>query len=57
MPLSESKQLNWIYDLYQLGQSGAFQESSNKVFEQILSHIVEGFGANTGSLILALCES
>ena len=52
MPLSESQQLNWIYDLYQLGQSDAFQNSSNKVFEQILRHIVEGFRANTGSLIL-----
>ena len=53
MPLSESQQLIWIYDLYQLGQSGAFRESSNKVFEKILSHIVEGFGANTGSLTLS----
>jgi two-component system NtrC family sensor kinase len=52
MLLSESKQLNWIYDLNQLGRSDAFLDSSNEVFEQILRHIVEGFGANTGSLVL-----
>lgn len=52
MPLSKSQQLNWIYDLYQLGQSDSFQDSSNEVFEQILRHIVEEFGANTGSLAL-----
>lgn len=56
MPLSESQQLNWIYDLYQLGQSDSFQNSSNKVFEQILRHIVEGFRANTGSLALYQSE-
>ncbi len=52
MPLSESQQLNWIYDLYQLGQSDLSQDSSNEVFEQILRHIVEGFNANSGSLAL-----
>jgi len=56
MPLSESRQLNWIYDLYQLGQSDAFRDSSNEVFEQILRHIVEGFRANTGSLVLCQGE-
>lgn len=52
MLLNESQQLNWIYDLYQLGQSDSFQDNSNAVFEHILRHIVEGFCANTGSLVL-----
>lgn len=52
MPLRESEQLNWIYDLYQLGQSDLFQDRSNEMFDQILRHIVEGFRANTGSLAL-----
>ena len=49
---SESQQLHWVNDLYQLGQSDLFQDSSNEVFGQILRHIVEGFRANTGSLVL-----
>lgn len=52
MPLSELQQLKWIYDLYQLGHSELSQGSSNKVYEQILRHIVEGLRANTGSLVL-----
>lgn len=52
MSFNESKQLNWIYYLYQLGQSDTFRDSSTEVFEQILHHVVEGFSANTGSLLL-----
>lgn len=52
MLLNESQQLDWIYNLYQLGQSDAFEESSNKIFEQMLRHIVDGFSADTGSLVL-----
>jgi two-component system NtrC family sensor kinase len=52
MLLSESQQLDWIYNLYQFGQSDAFQENPNAVFEQIMRHIVDGFSANTGSLAL-----
>lgn len=52
MLLSESQQVNWIYDLNQLGRSDAFLDSSSEVFKQILSHIVEGFRADTGSLVL-----
>jgi signal transduction histidine kinase len=49
MPLNEEQQLNWIYDLYQMGQ---LQHNSNQVFELILRHIVEGFSAESGSLAL-----
>lgn len=52
MPLSESQQLKWIYDLYQLGYSDFSQGGINKVYGQILRHIVEGLSANTGSLAL-----
>lgn len=51
MPLSESKQSSWIYDLYQLGQSDSF-EDSDTLYRRILRHIVEGFEADTGSLAL-----
>ncbi len=50
MLLNESQQLGWIYNLYQLGQSGAFEDSSIQIFEQILRHIVDGFSADAGSL-------
>ena len=53
MPTSESQQINWIYDLYQLGQSDSFQEGSIEGFEQLLlRHMVDEFRANGGSLIL-----
>ncbi|NOV28861.1 ATP-binding protein [Methylomonas sp. ZR1] len=52
MLLTESQQWDWIYNLYQLGQSDAFEEDTNKIFEKLLRHIVEGFRADTGSLVL-----
>jgi len=52
MLLNESQQLDWIYNLYQLGQSDALEERSNRIFEQMLRHIVDGFSADTGSLVL-----
>jgi PAS domain S-box-containing protein len=53
MPFSKSQELKWIYNLYQLGQSDSFQESSSEGFEQILlRHMVDEFNANSGSLIL-----
>lgn len=53
MPLSKAQQLNWIYDLYQLGQQ---PDSSNQVFELILRHTVAGFNADSGSLSLHQSE-
>lgn len=52
MLLNESRQWDWIYNLYQLGQSDAFEEGSNQIFEKMLRHIVDGFRAETGSLVL-----
>lgn len=52
MSLNEAHQLNWIHDLYQLGQSDLLQNKADEVFERILHHIVKGFNANTGSLAL-----
>ncbi|AEG00774.1 ATP-binding protein [Methylomonas methanica] len=52
MLLNESQQWDWIYNLYQLGQSDAFEEGSNQIFEKMLRHIVDGFRAETGSLVL-----
>lgn len=52
MLLNEAHQLNWIHDLYRLAQSDLLQNKTNEVFERILQHIVTGFNANTGSLVL-----
>ncbi|HBA66343.1 MAG TPA: histidine kinase [Methylococcaceae bacterium] len=50
MLFNENKQLQWISELYQLGQSGSFQENSGQGYRDILRFILEGFGADTGSL-------
>jgi signal transduction histidine kinase len=52
MLLDGSQHLDWIYDLYQFGQSETLEERSSLVFGQMLSHIVTGFNADTGSLVL-----
>jgi PAS domain S-box-containing protein len=52
MSLSETQQLNWIYELYQLGLSNTHINNSNPVYEPILRHVLEGFNADTGSLAL-----
>ena len=52
MLLNEAHQLDWIHDLYRLGQSDLLQSKTNEVFERILLHIVRGFNADTGSLAL-----
>ncbi|WP_432740319.1 ATP-binding protein [Methylobacter sp. G7] len=54
MLLNENQQLNWLHDLYRLGQSD-LQYNTHEVFERILRHILTGFTADTGSL--ALCEA
>jgi len=45
--------LSWIYDLYRLGRAGA-PEHAEQAYQQLLTHIVAGFEAQTGSL--ALCS-
>jgi two-component system NtrC family sensor kinase len=52
MSLSEALQLNWIHDLYRLGQADLPQNTTHEIFERILKHIVQGFKADTGSLTL-----
>jgi len=44
--------LSWIYDLYRLGQAGA-PEHAEQVYQKLLTHIVAGFEAQSGSF--ALC--
>jgi signal transduction histidine kinase len=44
--------LSWIYDLYRLGRAGA-PEHAEQAYQQLLTHIVAGFEAQSGSL--ALC--
>src|SRR3989338_7682692 len=52
MPLNQINQLSWIYDLYRLGQGVAPGEQPEAVYQQILEHVVQGFGGKSGTLAL-----
>lgn len=52
MLLSTADQMNWIYELYLLGQADTGQDTPELVYENILRHVMDGFGAGTGSLVL-----
>jgi two-component system NtrC family sensor kinase len=54
--MEKEKQLPWLYELYLLGQSQLLRETPEIVQQQILQHIVKGFGADTGSLALCVAE-
>jgi two-component system NtrC family sensor kinase len=53
--MEKETQLPWLYELYLLGQSQLLRETPAIVQQQILQHIIRGFGADTGSL--ALCDT
>ncbi|MDA8381804.1 MAG: ATP-binding protein [Betaproteobacteria bacterium] len=53
MPFDRMTKLSWIYDLYRLGQ-GAIEENATDLYQRILTHIVDGSEAKSGSL--ALCS-
>ncbi|GAO35173.1 ATPase [Sulfuricella sp. T08] len=44
--------LSWVYQLYRLGQTSNLRDRPKQVLRAILEHIVEGFGANSGTLAL-----
>ena len=50
MPLTEALKVSWIYTLYQIGQIET--DKDDTVYSQILRHVVDGFKADTGSLVL-----
>ncbi len=50
MAFGNMANLSWIYDLYRLGQDNALHENPAEVQRRILEHIVQGIGADTGSL-------
>ncbi|HLF98446.1 MAG TPA: PAS domain-containing protein, partial [Methylococcaceae bacterium] len=52
MTLERVQDLRWIYDLYLLGQSDLLKDDPAAVRRRLLEHIVDGFGANSGSLAL-----
>lgn len=52
MALDRMTKLSWIYDLYQLGQSPLLLQHPDKIYQQLLAHIVAGFDARSGSLAL-----
>ncbi len=45
--------LSWVYQLYRLGQTTQLRDQPEKVQQAILLHIVEGFGADSGTLAIA----
>lgn len=51
MSLEKLTQLSWIYTLQKLGQKTAVD--SQRIYQEILSHVVDGFNADSGCL--ALC--
>ncbi|MBI3480466.1 MAG: GAF domain-containing protein, partial [Nitrosomonadales bacterium] len=55
MSVDRMEQLSWIYDLYSIGQEGVLQKKeTSEVYQQILTYVVNGFNAQSGSL--ALCD-
>ncbi|MHB9101179.1 MAG: ATP-binding protein [Sulfuricella sp.] len=46
-------QLSWVYQLYRLGQTTELRGKPQQAQHAILMHIVEGFGASSGTLALA----
>ena len=52
MSLDQTSRLSWIYELYRLGQDAALNENTSFIYQQILTHIVDGFEAKSGSLVL-----
>ncbi|PWB47723.1 MAG: histidine kinase [Nitrosomonadales bacterium] len=44
--------LSWVYQLYRLGQTSILRDRPQQVQHAILEHIVEGFGASSGTLAL-----
>ncbi|MBU1692152.1 MAG: GAF domain-containing protein [Gammaproteobacteria bacterium] len=44
--------LSWVYQLYRLGQTSSLRDKPQQVLHAILEHIVEGIGANSGTLAL-----
>ena len=52
MSLDETSKLSWIYELYRFGRDAALKENTSFIYQQILTHIVGGFEAKSGSLVL-----
>lgn len=52
MQVVEPQQMNWVHDLYRLGQADLLKVKTSEVFDRILRHIAEGFNAGSGSLAL-----
>lgn len=52
MALDRMTKLSWIYDLYRLGQSPLLLQNPDRIYQQLLAHIVAGFDAHSGSLAL-----
>lgn len=44
--------LSWIFQLYRLGQSAELRDKPQQAQRAILEHIVDGFGADSGTLAL-----
>jgi signal transduction histidine kinase len=52
MSIDQTNRLSWIYELYRFGQNAALNKDTSFIYQQILTHIVGGFEAKSGSLVL-----
>ncbi len=52
MAFENMDRLSWICDLYRMGQSAELRDDPRKVQQQIMTHIVKGMEAVSGSLSL-----
>ena len=50
MAFENTANTSWIFDLYRLGQDSGLRDNPAGVQRRIVEHIVQGIGADSGSL-------
>ncbi len=50
MAFENTTNVSWIFDLYRLGQDSGLRDNPAEVQRRIVEHIVQGIGADSGSL-------
>ena len=56
MAFENTANTSWIFDLYRLGQDSGLHDNPAEVQRRIVEHIVQGIGADTGSLSIRETE-
>ena len=49
--------LNWIVELYRLGQKNTNKSQDQEIYQKILEHVVSGFNADSGSLAFLMNDN